>query len=101
MTDEDVVRNFGRIVGVGHINGPYANRGKKPVWVWQTGAFEDVQLIVSLFWGWLGERRKSRASELLKQYHVLGGALPIKAGSQSAQVCGCDSGANWKCLEHR
>lgn len=68
MTDEDAVKRFASAVGVG-LTHLHANRGfgmsPKPLWRWQTNGFEKVQAIVGLLWFGLGERRRTRAKEVL------------------------------------
>lgn len=67
MTDEDVVRRFASIVGVGSVNGPYLpKKGGKPFWGWRTSGTRAKPLTENdLFVGWLGERRKKRLAEVL------------------------------------
>jgi hypothetical protein len=64
MTDEDIVKRFYNIVKVGTIN-KRTFENKKDAWTWTTAGFEKFLYIVSLFWKFLGERRKQRASEIL------------------------------------
>lgn len=64
MTDEDIVRKFHSIVKVGTIR-KREFENKKDAWIWTTQGFEKFQYIVALFWSFLGERRKSRATEIL------------------------------------
>ena len=68
MTDEDSVRRFADIVGVGRVN----DRGNSPSlavfkrqWVWHTEKFEHVQYVLAVLWPWLGARRQGRAAEVL------------------------------------
>ena len=63
-TDEDVVRRFHGIVGVGSVGGPH-DRGYKPTWSWRTSGFPSSQAVVAMLWDGLGKRRKARAKELL------------------------------------
>ncbi len=69
-TDYDVVATFYRIVGVGHIYGPYV-RGvnRKPLMAWQTGKFEDAQATLAMLWPWLHERRQATVVSALKTWH--------------------------------
>ena len=67
-TDEDVVRRFHAIVGVGRVSGPRRHKGKphhKPFFTWITGSFEGMQAVTALFWSFLGERRRGKAADLL------------------------------------
>lgn len=74
MTDEDVVRRFHDVVGVGQVYGPF-NHGRqaenptyKPHWQWQIQSFEGVQFLAGMFWPWLGFRRKEKVTEVLTTY---------------------------------
>jgi hypothetical protein len=76
-TDEDVVRTFQRVVGIGSVTGPHS-RGKahwKPVWRWQTtGA--DVERVYHLLEPWLHSRRRARFGELLAERRAYERRLP-------------------------
>lgn len=63
-TDEDVVRRFHGIVGIGTVTGPH-DRGHKPTWSWRASGFPSAQAVVAMLWDGLGIRRKARAKELL------------------------------------
>lgn len=69
ITDKDVLEKFHSVVGgLGTIYGPYtaeSSLGKKPRWKWTAQRFEHSQAILAMFWPWLGERRKQRATEAL------------------------------------
>jgi hypothetical protein len=70
MTDEDVVRRFGDVLGFGTVNGPYDSYGargkrRKPIWTWHGNGLEKTQALVAAFWPWFGERRRGRAAEVL------------------------------------
>lgn len=60
MTDEDVVRRFHGVVGVGYVSGPHVTQ-HKPYWEWSCTKKADVALVISMFWPWLGERRRAQA----------------------------------------
>jgi hypothetical protein len=71
-TDRDVLERFAAVVGLGKIEkSPRmprpSNFAKKPQWVWKAVSFEDVQAIVAAFWPWLGERRRQRVAEVLRE----------------------------------
>jgi hypothetical protein len=65
-TDEDVLRKFVRIVGVGGVHGPHIGTGK-PIWGWNVNSFQQVQHLACLFWVHLGDRRKEKLCERLTQ----------------------------------
>lgn len=67
MTDEDVVRRFAAVVGLGTIYPPYRSRqpNRRPAWVWVSGRRHDVEVILARFLPYLGVRRATRAREAL------------------------------------
>jgi hypothetical protein len=70
MSDEDRVRRFCEVVGVGNVTGPHPNTkpNHKPIYRWKVGSFEGVQAVITMLWHWLGRRRRTRAKELLAAY---------------------------------
>lgn len=70
MSDRDTIEKFQRLIGIGNVKGPYLD-GKgisKPMWAWTANSFEVFQQTICYLWPWLGERRKAKATELLKKY---------------------------------
>lgn len=71
MTDEDVVKLFLATVRYGTVSGPHKSlsrdgRTHKPVWTWRcTG--DDVLAVYDLLLPWLGERRRHRGMEVLRE----------------------------------
>lgn len=74
-TDKDVLDRFADVVG-GKVMGPYKGQGKKtpshykPVYQWYTSSIENTQAILRLFWPYLGERRRSKAAEVIALYFI-------------------------------
>lgn len=66
MTDEDVVRKFHAVIGMGKVYGPYRPSGHKEVWRWYVDGFEAVQAIAAMFWFYLGSRRKAKLRTVLE-----------------------------------
>lgn len=65
-TDEDVVRRFHEVVGVGSVGGPYmAAKSTKPFWNWVCAGYHHVQAVGAAFWPFLGERRQAKVREVL------------------------------------
>lgn len=67
MTDEDVLRRFHAVVGVGNVTGPYQYvAAHSPKWKWQASG-EAARLLASdpHFFDHLGERRRARITEVL------------------------------------
>jgi hypothetical protein len=65
MTDEDMVRRFHAIVGVGNVSPMIVDkRGYKPMWRWQAYG-EPVLGVIEMLGPYLGQRRRERALELL------------------------------------
>jgi hypothetical protein len=57
-TDEDVIRKFAEIVGVGSVHGPRYREGRqKPIWNWRSCRWDDIYYILDLFIDYLGQRR--------------------------------------------
>ena len=69
MTDEDVVRRFHQIIGIGAVDSKHTPSmqaaGHKPQWRWRVWSYEQIQAVVAMFWPWLGQRRRGRAKEVL------------------------------------
>lgn len=68
ITDEDVIRQFHKIVGVGTLSGPHVRPGShhKPIWTWYASSFEAAQALIAAFYPWLHSRRRAKALETLK-----------------------------------
>lgn len=86
-TDEDVIQRFHGIVGVGGAYDyvPKNSLGKKRQFWWYVTGHENVQAILTIFWGWLGKRRRLKATAALKF-----GALqkPANKYRRLKSVCG-------------
>jgi hypothetical protein len=68
MTDEDVVRRFHRIVGVGKVLCRAECRpGRKPIWRWAAQSRQAYAHVVALFEPFLGERRKEQLALVAAQ----------------------------------
>jgi hypothetical protein len=70
MNDEDVVRRFCAAVGIGKVYGPYGpylGHGNFQRWEWKADGLEKVQAVVAMLWNGLGQRRRSRAAEVLRE----------------------------------
>lgn len=67
-TDEDVLLRFAEIVGKGKIYGPYTQGEHKTKWVWNTSRLNDFKYVVDLFFEFMGERRRTRALELVDEW---------------------------------
>lgn len=65
MADEDVVRRFHEIVGVGTVNGPYAGKkaNHRPIWIWRLGRRDEQIDFINRIWPYLGERRRQQVIE--------------------------------------
>lgn len=66
MTDEDVVRRFARILGVGNVHS-YATPPRKRYWRWSVQSKDDVLVVLGLLFPFLGERRAARAAEVIER----------------------------------
>lgn len=73
MTDEDVVRRFASVLGFGTISVRQPRRdGYKTAWLWQTSRFETFQATGAMFWPWLGNRRRQRWAEIMREMKLAG-----------------------------
>lgn len=74
MTDEDSIRRFHAAVGgIGSVKiRPISQNMTKPAWVWTTAGFPSTQAIVAMLWFGLGERRKEKATQILKDGRGIG-----------------------------
>lgn len=74
MTDEDVVRRFASVVGVGTVRGPrwikkggVADPRCKPYWYWELTGNERCAEVLTVFLPWLGARRSAKALEVIER----------------------------------
>lgn len=64
MTDEDVIRRFHAIVGIGKVYGPYQSAGnRKPYWTWYARQ-ADAFVVIEMLADWLSHRRLERTEEV-------------------------------------
>lgn len=74
MTDEDVIRRFAAVVGVGKIYGPYGYaNGKsrrrehhKQYWRWTAATKHSVLAAAQMFLPWMGQRRAQKLNEAIE-----------------------------------
>ena len=65
MTDEDVVRQFQRVVMAGKVRyKPPRKAHYKEAWCWQLTNKEECKRVLADFWPYLGTRRKAKALEV-------------------------------------
>ncbi len=92
MTDEDVVRRFAAIVGVGTVYPPYrqAQLNRLPAWQWVTARRRNVEIILTRFLPYFGQRRAAKARQTLallaardQKVHALKGR-PMSAAHRAA-----------------
>lgn len=89
MTDEDVVRRFAAVVGLGTISvRPPRKPGYKQAWLWQTTSLETVQAVGAMFWPWLGSRRKQRWTEIMHELRLAGTATRRRTDGRCWQMFG-------------
>lgn len=62
MCDKDVLDRFLAIVGVGHINGPYAGKkvNHRPTYFWRCGRREEQIQFINRIWPYLSQRRRQQ-----------------------------------------
>lgn len=66
MTDQDVVRRFAEVMGVGSLRGPICSErdNHKPMYEWYVQSAPGVLRVISLLLPMLGTRRRTRAIEV-------------------------------------
>lgn len=100
MTDEDVVRRFGEVVGFGTVRGPYTSGGSdqfKPRWKWAACGAEAYKLARSPeFYGQLGTRRRARLAEIIA-------AIDAQPPAERTRKCkaDCECGRHKKALTNQ
>jgi hypothetical protein len=67
-TDEEVVRHFAMIIGLGEVYGPYHYEQpdgfrRKPFWVWLAEEYDALE-VIEMLWPWLSGRRHAQALDL-------------------------------------
>jgi hypothetical protein len=73
MTDEDVVRRFADVIGVGAVYArPASGPNRKPTWGWSVQSASDVRYVVERLWPFLGIRRREQAMEALEAAAKIG-----------------------------
>lgn len=86
-SDEDVVRRFYEVVGVGTVLGPYRPSNAKPhykdFWRWSADGPNALQLMSrSAFVSFLGERRTSRLNEVMGEINHPSNPKPRKGSTE-------------------
>ena len=67
MSDEDVVRRFHMLIGIGTVRGPYiqTGAGRLPMWQWNIGRREDILNFCASLSPMMGERRTAKMKDCL------------------------------------
>lgn len=69
-----VLLKFQKIVGMGHIFGPYTRKTKgltkKSFWTWQIADFEHCQAVIAMLWLQLSDYKKEQARIALGKYRA-------------------------------
>ena len=68
MTDQEPVRRFAELLGLGIVYGPYVWNGKdgctrRPFWMWVAEG-EDAWQAADRLWPWLSERRCTQVTRV-------------------------------------
>lgn len=64
MTDEDVVRRFAEVLGIGYVDGPIQPSGnRKLIWTWHLAQGEFVRVFLEAIEPWMGKRRTAKIKE--------------------------------------
>lgn len=85
MTDEDVVRRFAAIMGVGPVRAPRQQRPDwKPIFEWYVQDASDVVAVIERLLPWLGDRRRAKALEVAQ--------VAASIGPRNAERTHCPNG---------
>jgi hypothetical protein len=76
MSDEQTVRRFAAIAGVGRIDGPlHYKNSVKPLWRWRLTKTYDAARLIRRMWPLLGDRRREQARPILERATARGAKL--------------------------
>ncbi len=64
MTDEDVVRAFHGVMGIGSVTGPLSKGPHKPYWSWQVQNKAGIKKLIDMFRPYMGTRRLAKMAEV-------------------------------------
>ncbi len=70
-TDEDVIRKFHQIIGMGVVYGPYKNKNYKPMWHWKVGRRDHALAFLYAIFPFLGKRRQEKTEKFIDFYQPL------------------------------
>lgn len=78
MTDFPIVETFAEVVGFGNMTIKKATNPKHNNQLeWRTAKYQNFQQLVCMLWPWLGERRKTRITAILREYQQWAVKRPI------------------------
>jgi hypothetical protein len=81
MSDEQTVRRFAAIVGIGSVYGPLNYKNSvKPLWRWRANRTYDCHRLIRRMWPLLGDRRREQARPIIERALARG---PKLQGRQS------------------
>lgn len=68
MTDKDILDRVARIIGMGDVKliTPPSRAGKKPMYEWKLGRWDQWYPFVMAIFQWLGERRQAKVVEAVR-----------------------------------
>lgn len=90
MTDEDVVRRFHTVVGVGKVwRKPEPREGWKPLWDWRCHGHNDTLYVLTLLKPYLGARRQETARKVFGDGPPPLPKKPPVHGTRAKQRTGC------------
>lgn len=91
MTDEDVVRRCGALVGAGTVRGPYTDSKRptnKPMWKWSIFKGAHVEPFLRAIYPWMGSRRQARIEEALDRLSLMRGRERCQQGHKNWRIDG-------------
>ena len=75
MSDEQTVRRFAAIAGIGSVYGPFNYGRGKPLWRWRANRTYDCHRLIRRMWPLLGDRRREQARPIIERALARGAKL--------------------------
>ena len=108
MTDRDVLEHFCRVVECGRVTGEhrFGREHHKPTFRWSIGNRKDCERILLMFLPWLGERRATKAREMLAEIAKLNMicencGVVFRSHRISSRFCGAKCRNRWHYMHNR
>lgn len=97
-----LLNRFAQTVEVGKVQGPYRtkNPNAKPYWMFRASGIDEVRLIATVLWPWLGDPKREQFESAIVRYDSFVPEFPPCPHGSTYSICGpCHSAAatkGWK-----